>query len=318
MATFTDLKVRSSTSHNTGNKGTRIEFDKILGVFLSPLDFVIDSTDLATQLTNAGKAADPNDRIYALGTFSECEDKSSDTKRISFGYGEERPNADGTVAFKLIPGDIEKTLQKIYRTFNGQHKKFKLWCIDDQNGIWHTKSNAGANTGFGLGYIWTDKKGVNTGEGVKSGIEFGIKNVFEWDNNSHRIDAGFDVLEAIGSINNITLEVATALAAGVVDLYISSNDGADNLVDDYQAELIAGTTAFAPTVATSGAAITVSTVAAATINGRKAIRVTMTTGLPSSGQDLIMKMAPTATLLGLGIAGYENPPFTPYCLTLTV
>jgi hypothetical protein len=316
MASTFDLVNRSQSDFNTGTKGSRVPFDKVTGLFFAPLDYNIDLTaDLATQLAADARAADANDRIYSLGNFAECADNSSEARTESFSYGLTRTVADGYYIVTFMPADLDKALQKAMRKFNGAQRKFKVFLVDDQNRIYCTKNTAGEAVGFSLMNIWTDKWKFNTGEGVKNGISLSFSNARELNEGLHVINAEFDVIGNMPQVNSVVLEVATALSSGVVDVYVWSNDGQDNLLDDYGTEL-AATSAWVPIAKTSGTAITVSAVSLVNVAGKRAMRITMTTNLPSIGQQLILKGAAMSVWNGLGVVDYENS--APGQLTLTV
>lgn len=310
MATELDLINKQDKTFNTGVKGTDIDLEKIIGLIFTPMSATIDLTaDLKTQLDAGYYNSNKNNRFFALPAIAEATDNSTEAKKVQWAYGSEHTVSDGYFQGVFFPHNPGKAVMKVLRKFNGMHNKFRVLLIDDQFRVLCTKDPlSGAVRGFTLMDIWSDAWKFNTGAGTKLGIRLAFLQTKELTDYLHVIDAGYDVIGSCKTVNDVSISVATALATRVVTVFATTNDGHDNLFDLYGAELAGiSNSQWVGTVFATGAALTISTVAQAIVNGKKAMTITFSSsGYPTTGSVITLALGTLANLDTAGVSGYES------------
>jgi hypothetical protein len=307
MAKVLDLASKKKQALNSGYQKSHVDFSRFVGIILTPKDFSLQVDDLTlANLTDAAKEADINDRIFALPPVVGYTSQDTEDKKTTFGYGGEHYSGYGTYQGMFQFADSKKALQKVLSQYNGMQNSFKVLFVDENGLLWGTKKpDETAIKGFSLQSIWTPKFKFAAENPTLLEIFLSFSNAVEFNEDIHFVDFQADVMGAIPPITDVYLE-PISLASKVAKFYVKAGDNEESLVDDYSTEL-SDPTAWVGKIYSSGAALTVQTVAIDTISGQKAVAITFSnTGYPTSGSVISIQGAALSVWTGLNIIGFEN------------
>lgn len=307
MAQTLDLAPKKKQRQNSGYAKSHFDFSRIVGIILTPKDFTINKDDLAmSELTDAAKAADINDRIFALPAVVGYTAQDTEDKKVTFGYGAEHYSNYGTYQGMFQFSDSKKALQKVLTQFNGRQNDFKAFLVDENGLLYCTLQDDETIVGFSLSSIWTPKWKFAAENPTQLEIFIAFANAKEFNEDIHFADMGGDIMGSVPPITDVFLDFhANTGSPNTVTFHVRTGDNEESLLDDYGTEL-AATSAWSAKVYDTGAAITISAAALLTVNGEKAIKLTMTTNYPSTGSQVSIQGAALSVWEGLGVIGFEN------------
>jgi len=307
MAQTLDLAPKKKQRQNSGYAKSHFDFSRIVGIILTPKDYYLQKDDITLLgLTNAAKAADINDRIFALPAVVGYTAQDTEDKKITFGYGAEHYSNYGTYQGMFQFSDSKKALQKVLTQFNGRQNDFKAFLVDENGLLYCTLQGESKVVGFSLSSIWTPKWKFAAENPTQLEIFIAFANAKEFNEDIHFADMGGDIMGSVPPITDVYLE-PISLVSRVAKFYVRTGDNEESLLDDYTTEFTSGTTAFKGKIYSSGADLTVQSVAVSTISGEKCMEVTFSSsGYPSTGTVISIQGAALSVWDGLGIVGFEN------------
>lgn len=246
------------------------------GSYLTASELLTLKTSLEAKIANNTKAL----RWYPIGTFTNCENKSTEMQIETEGYGGSVVGADGKYHF-LFTHNGKMSLHTALKTLHKMHESFDIIFIDfkwqDNGALVGVDRGDGNFYGYPLEMLYVPNYEIGTDKGGKGKIGVQLLNSSDFDTNW-----AFVALPANMRPNTIKgLEPtklvqtsATLSSTGVVtlkwmgsttNLYSRFSGSFDNVIKAYNA--------------VTGQAITVTTVSA------NAIAETFTIDLDSSDTD---------------------------------
>lgn len=307
------LQSAQSRSMNQGSYGLQDKWKRIISVIPTPLDYYLEPADLAdlkAKLQDDLLLTDPLARLQYIGGIAEANDTSSQPEALNFSYGQSQYPYSGQYSAEFFFSNGSLTVQQKRQQLNGQEANFLLILVDSDNQIITTKSDDGAGNvvyaGFTVGSFLARDNAIDTGAGYKQSmqISFADSNEFN-DGNLGVWPAGFNVARNLKPVADAELAALSTLVARVVT--VVAMDGKTNLTDKYESILTgAGAlTLWKGTVVATGAALTLTSAVAATVNGVKGATLTWSaTGYPVSGDIEITWETPTI-MAAAGVKFYE-------------
>lgn len=300
---------------NTGFGSCVIDPGKIMGAIRVPKDKVFTQTELdalRATLDAARLAASKSNRIFPIHNFRAVTDNSEDTVYQTLGYGAQVPIRDGNYRWTFQYTDGALCLSLGLRSHNFQSTSWLFY--DDKNLILGWRKLDATGAAYGLAGIpatfHANKWKVNDGANVAAYTVYFDMDPQYLNDYLGFVQADFAVSEITG-LQNINLVQSGASAAGVIKLLAKTGCDGSNLYDLYSTELAAAAAWTAINMST-GAAITISTVAAdPNIKGFTITLDNTDPDYPASGtgQVTINLVDPTA-LDALDVTGFEGIPIT--------
>lgn len=247
-----------STYGKTGRDTYPFDPEKIIGMFLVPVNWSYDATKLASLLTNlqADVLKTPSLRIFPIAAFGEVKDSSEDAKVNTLGYGIKRFLADGNYdwTFKVIDGGVG--LQNNLRKMNKRNMKAVFW--DSNNVLIGTqRETAGTLGGVALSMFHAKPWKINDGSNpVAYEVQVSTKNPKDLNEDIAFAQAEFDIEQNVLGLLEVTLEAGAAAAGGKITVRATTGFKQIDLYDVY-ADALAVVGAWSLVKKTDGSAITI-------------------------------------------------------------
>lgn len=301
----------ADNERNVGFGGCVVDFKAIKGLFLVPKNKVYTQAefdDLRKTLTD-GTMASKKDRIYPIHGFETPTDNTEDPTEWVAASG--RPEVTNESSYKWMFQflDGRLCLSNALRSFN-ESDSFAYIFYDKKNMlIATTKLDATGQKGYAgipkelfYAYPWKMNDYSNPSA-------YRIKVAFRPEYINELIafkQSPFPLTEIVG-LQNIVLTSVTAGAAGVYKIQASTGCDGQNLFELYQAELAAAAL-WTATNASTGAAITITSVAADA--NLKTFTVTLSTADPDypAAGNIIISLVSASALDVAGISPFEGIP----------
>jgi hypothetical protein len=327
MPTYTNIIACNTANSNTGIPQCSFDFGTIEKFMLIPKGTKFTQTHVQTLFSVlngssvAGSAQNPTESLrgYPIGKFINIEDKSTETTTTSTGYGSMILGKKGKFYFEWEYKNGGMNYDVMLTTFEGHQDSYDVLLFDKTaNAVIGTTpdDNTLGNVlqGLSLDLIICPLPKLSA-DGVtthKIGLIFS-------DANELMQSMAYYVLPTSQKVNNIVglrnlefkLHTAGSAATGIVRFRVTTDGGAVDLGDTYGASLVA--IAASNWVVTNNSANTViasSNTAFSYSTTTKILTLTISTTIPTSGQEITIN-SPSVTALGTGgVSGFGNTSLT--------
>jgi len=300
MSTF--LKCTNNVQ-NTNILGCPIIFNEPHGFIYVPKGTIITPTQevaIVTTLTNMFKNDSTKLRAYPFKNIEGIEDGGADAVLSTSPYGNQSVAKDAIYGFTFEFRDGGMSFQAINSSFTNMQDSFDVMFIDKEANALQATQVATGKKGFSLGLIQAQK--VMSANGTdpqifKTYIELADSEEYDVAPSLIQMPLGTKVLDVCKGLYQTQMELATPMAAGVVEVNIFSNTV--NLFDDYSTQLIASSGLIKMYNVATGNEISITSIAAGTTIA-KSIRLTATVldadyvAVPSGGLIRIELVSPSA------------------------
>ncbi len=298
---------------NTGVPSCYFVPKKIKGIFIVDRSFKIEAANLATEALfkaalQAASLATGKGRIYPVANFEAITDNSEELQKETTGYGFQKIAREGLYDFTFEYSEGGMCLHKQLRKFNNS-SSLAVMMIDDENKLFGQIID-GDLYGFTAGNFFAHKVKMNDGSAsAKFMINFQLTDPSELNDRFGIIPCSFDVTGSIKGILDITVS-QSSVVAGTAKVLLTQVLGGSNLYIDF-ADLFADTDAWVVKNASTGATVTITSVAKnAAISGWD-ISFTGTGGFT-------IQTASAAALAALGIGGSPDSGYESDVLSVTM
>lgn len=264
MATNIALPGQSAVL-NTGKNPKYLNPAIMVGALLVPYGWNVPLNDYGTNETNVAavlsliKAGlilpDPNARIRYIGPFESVENQDEAVKVQTLGYGK-KVTTDRAKKYDMFTFD-EGGWQyfRYVLSYRDQIRQFKIIYFD-ANGVIYTASQKGIMSGDSLKQLrLIGSKGMELSRlypmdwvaptqdaEALYGIEIGLKNPKEWNEDLLAIETGEDLLSICEelSVQGVEMLLVGTAAGGEVEFTMRTALGKIDLVDDLSAIISVG------------------------------------------------------------------------------
>lgn len=290
----------TSSFGNTGIGKCSLIPAYIVGMFLVPNNLVIteaNAANLQTFLEDKAKDSNKNNRIYPVHNFVGMTDNSEEAVSETTGYGFAVPLRDGNYSwtFRFIQGGI--CLLKELQKFN--HQNLSALFID-ANGVVYGRNTATGLAGVPLISFYANKWTISDSSTVAN---FGVTVTFDPKHLNQDLgfvkDDNFNASDVVG-LQSVNISPTGSQSATIINVSVAAACGGEDLFDLYQSELADGTV-WNVADSTTGAAATISSVAANSATKSFAITVSAARTNPS-----LVSLKDVATLEAADIFGVES------------
>lgn len=290
----------TSSFGNTGIGKCSLIPSFIVGMFLVPNNLVIteaNAANLQTFLEDKAKDSNKNNRIYPVHNFVGMTDNSEEAVSETTGYGFAIPLRDGNYSwtFRFVQGGI--CLLKELQKFN--HQNMSALFIDS-NGVVYGRNVPTGLAGVPLISFYAGKWTLSDSSTIAN---FAITVTFDPKHLNQDLgfikDDNFIASDVVG-LQSVNVSPVGSQTTTVLNVSVAAACGGENLFDLYSTELADGSL-WNVLDSTTGAALTVSSVAANAANKSFAITVSATRSNPS-----LVSLKDVATLEAADIFGVES------------
>jgi len=305
------------TGGNTGvaENGCVVDPKLLQFIIKVPNNFELLAADLVSAETVMAKlrtlavADSRTERIYPFPPQVTFTDNSTDPSFQTFGSGSSIPSNEGMYnwMFQFTKGG--KCLNDQLRKFNSASNA-RFLVVDATGRLFGARGNS-TFKGIPSNYLYTDKLKVAAYDAVTVyayRVDF-MPNYFNED--SYSIQLSLGDLRELSGLQNVVPEQISAKPANTFTarLNVGCGGGYEDFYDLFATEL-ADPTNFTITRASTGNAITITSVAA--VPNSKAFLFTMDATDPdySAGADVVLKGSTVSALSGNDVVGYEILPKT--------
>lgn len=310
---------RLQTGGNTGAGAIFLDPGSIVGAFLCPKNFEIDTTsftssaDMQTALIAATHATSKSARIYPIYDFLTPKDSTEQKTVQTFNTGAKKPVREGynDWSFQYVQGGLSLLAQ--LRKSNGSAYDFLF--VDDKNqliGIQGTAAGKLRAVPSNGGFFWADPWKINDSTKVTEYmVQFVFKSVYLSDQVAFQ-KCDFDIVSTVRGLEDLNLTAETGGSTGVFKVTAKTKIG-DNLSDLYPA-VLAGAGAAAlwkPKNFQTGVAIPVTSVALGTNTAGEACFILTLTSADANypttaGHFITLDITTPSALQTAGVDGYES------------
>lgn len=329
MATNISLPSQSAVL-NTGKNPKYLNPAIIVGALLVPYNWVVpfnayDTADVAidavmTKVQRGLIAADPKERIRYIGPFESVENQNEAVKVQTLGYGK-KVTTDRAKKYDMFTFD-EGGLQyfRYVLSYRDQIRQFKLIYFD-ANGVLYTAPDIGTPLdgvtlngvqvlgakGMELSRLYPNDWVAPTQDTEAIyGIEIGLKNPLEWNENLLTIETGVDMLALCEelSVQGVDFTFVEVIDGGEVNFTMRTALHKIELADELPD--IIDTTSFVAKNEATGNAIPIDSVSYDTVT--KVVTVMLDGADPDyvEGEIATIALADTVTLGAAGFKYFES------------
>jgi hypothetical protein len=289
----------SENTKNVGYGSCVLDWKIIKGAFIydAPRTFTdAEIADLQATLEADASKDSKTGRVFPVHNFIAPTDNSEAVVVETFDYGSKQPVRDGFNDWTFQFADGGACLSNALRTHNG--KRYVLFYDKDFK-IMGWKKSAGFST-IPQEYIYTSPFKLATGSNV---AKYLIQFVFDPKYSNEEADvvkSPFDLSEIVG-LQDVEIVVNSFdQDTGVANVTLQTICGADNIFDQYNAQLVGASFTASDE---DGNTVAVSTVDPVT--GNKTFNIGLNVAdFPDSGI-VTLKGAAISVLTGQNIIGYE-------------
>lgn len=293
---------------NLGFGSCFLDLEQIIGAFIVPNGFSLDSADLAdiqTALAAATKVSVKLNRAYPVHNFLQVNSNTEDKTVQNFNYGGKKVVKEGDYdwTFEFTEGGL--CLLKSLRSFNGTGKWSVIFYDSKFRLFGTTGSEEGSLYAIPLKVLWANPWTPN--DGTKTAM-YAVQMVFEprfINEDLAYAEADSYLTDILGLQDIIIVKNSWNQGTGVVNVSLFSRCGT-NMYEVFPTEL-AATAVYSAANASTGGAITVSS--AAGVAATKSFNVTLSIAdpdFPAGTEGILFDLAAIATLESNGITGYES------------
>ena len=294
---------------NTGISDCAFDPKQLVGGFLVPKSFVLTAAQLLSKdlvlaaLKTAVSANLPSQRIYPLPLTLTLTNNSETPVKETYGYGAQVTVRDGMYIFNQRYADGALCLSNQLMKFNGN--RYNWIGLDSDGNIWGTKVDE-TFKGIPLNEFYNNPITLAAGDTVTQysyDLSFN-KNYLNQD--IAFVNLSLAQVQSIKGLQNIVAKQISAKPANTftVKLITGCGGGIDDLYDLYSVQL-ADAVNFKITNATTGNAITITSVAA--VPNSKAFLFTLDVADPdyTAGADVVLSGSTVSALVTKDVIGYE-------------
>ena len=316
MATVSTMQC-INLERNTGIDACPLDIKNIKGVIFCPPNYVLPAASfpnggLRTQMLNDSRQDSKALRIFPVANFADFKDNSEKPVEEKLGYGDVGTVRDGIYDWQLRFRIGGLLLSNRLRSFNRGGNWYLF--VDNNNQLFGTTAvdSTGALTIGAIPPIefYQDVFAVNDG---KKNTEYWSKYRFQPRYINELVafsqDVEFDILSTILGLQDVTVSVAAGGTSGVYQVTLLAGAAKINLATLFPTAL-ASASLFTAANNTTGASITISSVALGTGANAGTFTVTLATTAPPYPAGATDKVAinivgPTELATAL-VPGYES------------
>lgn len=319
--------INASLSYNLGTAGNPQTFKRIKHILVVPLGEQLlpaDFANIVSVLQGKMVAAWPN-RWQIIKNIAERKDNSTEAKKQDWADGQVKYLYEGQYDWEFYPLTSNRMVQQKLQQLNGREDELGFIFIDDDLSFAGTR---GTDTTSGddsmlpvdLGSILAGKISMDAGEGFKDGLKVTLADAAQLNGGNLMIQrpgiTGKDI-KNLRPVTDCHLVALDSLASGVVHV-VPMISGETNLARIYPTVLggAGGPALYVSKNASTGATITITSVAAATFNGTPCFTFTFntSTNYPTTGGKITLTTVTPSALMTAGV----KYPIEGDTLTLTV
>lgn len=299
---------------NTNILGCPIIFNEPHGFIFAPAGTIITPSQevaIVTTLTNMFNHNNTKLRAYPFKNVEGIEDGGTDAVLSTSPYGMQSVAKDAVYGFTLEVRKGGMSFQSINSSFTNMQSNFDVFFIDKEANALQATQVATGKKGFSCGLIQAMKASSANGTDpqiFKTYIELADSEEYDYTPALIQMPTGVKVLDVCKGLYQTEIELATPMAAGVVEVNIFSNTV--NLFDDYSTQIIASSGLIKMFNQATGLEIPITTIAAGTTIA-KSFRLTATVAnanyvaVPSGGLIRIECVSPSAFTTA-GVTGFSE------------
>lgn len=314
MATLSTLQCVAN-SRNTGIANCLLDIKNIKGAFFCPPGYVIPAASLANggllqQLQSDSRNDSKALRIFPVANFADFKDASEKPVEEKFGYGDVATVRDGIYDWQLRLRIGGLDLSNRLRSFNDGGNYYLF--VDSKNQFFGTQGidSTGAQSIAAVPPIefYQDVFMVNDGKKTSeywSKYRFQPKYINELV--AYSMDVEFDILSSILGLQDVVLSGVAGGTSGVYQITALAGAAKSNMATLFPTAL-ASASLWSAINTTTGAVITISSVALGTGANAGTFTLTLATTAPpypASGKISFNLVGPTELTTAL-IPGYES------------